>query len=122
MNAERRNKTPPGVVRAVLITLSLVLSSGCGARVDEAEIDIPEDIYEEEVWDNADASVRVAALRRDIRLEMGRLAELSPGSREHQARRLFRLMSSLGAEWSKLEGGAEQYEQLEQEIDVLLGG
>ena len=106
---------------AVAVLLCLC---ACGARVSEPEsdVDIPADIYEEEVWNTADAEVRVAALRRDVDAEMARLRVLPDEDREPQSQKLLELMSSLRAEWGKLEEGREAYAELEAEVEVLLEG
>ncbi len=93
----------------------------CGAKVDhEPQVDVPDDIYEEGVWDDADVEVRVAALRRDVEAEMRRLSAMAPVERGEASARLLELMSSLRAEWGKTDGGAEEYAKLEADVDALL--
>ncbi len=107
-------------VKALVWTSAFIALGACGAEVEEPGIDIPTDIYEENVWDAAEADVRVAALRRDVRAEMSRLSALEPRAREQESKRLLRLMSNLRAEWGKAEGGSEEYAAIEVEIEALL--
>ena len=79
-------------------------------------------IYDEDVWDDAEVEVRVAALRRDVRTEMQMLSPLTERRKATESGRLLELMSALRAEWGKLEGGAEDYARLEEEVDALLEG
>ncbi len=105
-----------------LIPVVLLLLGACGSTVSGPEVDIPADIYDDEVWDDADIEVRVAALRRDIRAELEKVKRLSAEGRESESQRLLELMSILRAEWGKLEGGAHEYAKLEEDIEALLDG
>jgi hypothetical protein len=102
------------------ILLPLFVALACSPQVEESQPEIPPDIYDEGVWDDAEVEVRIAALRRDIRTEMQLLASLSERRKAAESGRLLELMSALRAEWGKLEGGAEDYARLEEEVDALL--
>ena len=117
MNKMRTNRAGTLVYISVLVMLS-----ACGAEGEEPEADIPDDIYEEDVWDDVDAEVRVAALRRDVRAEIRRLESLPADARESESPRIIELMSSLRSEWGKVEGGSDAYAKLEVEVEVLLEG
>lgn len=55
MSEKTRNR-----VMALVWTSALIALGACGAQVEEPGVDIPADIYKEDVWDAAEADVRVA--------------------------------------------------------------
>lgn len=98
--------------------IALLAIQGCG----EPYVQIPADVYEEAGWNSSSVETRVAALRRDIDLEIARLEALPSAEREPTSQRLLELMSTLRSEWGKLDGGAERYARLEAEVEKLLEG
>ncbi len=100
------------------VAIAVLAMQGCS----EPDAQIPTNIYEEDGWNTSSIEVRVAALRRDIDVEIARLEALPGGEREPTSQRLLEMMSSLRAEWGKIDGGSEKYARLEAEVEKLLEG